>query len=373
MPSRLFSPLMLRELEIPNRVVVAPMCQYSAADGTPGDWHLMHLGGFALSGVGLMFTEATAVEAAGRITPGCTGLYSDENEQGFARVMEFCRKHGAAKVGMQLAHAGRKASCALPWDGGLGLMSEADGGWQTYGPSGTAFAETSPVPLVMERADMNRIRDAFVQATERSLRLGFDVIELHSAHGYLLHEFLSPLSNERDDDYGGDLENRMRYPLEVFSAVRAVWPEDRPLGVRLSSTDWRDGGWTIEDSVIYSRRLKELGCDFIDASGGGNTPDRPPVGTSGEGYQVPFAEQIKKEAGIATIAVGMIRDPQFAENIVASGQADMVALARGLLYDPRWAWHAAEELGADAPYPVQYIRAHPENWPKAFPATRKAD
>jgi len=371
MPSHLFSPLALRGVEISNRVVVAPMCQYSAEDGTPNDWHLMHLGGFALSGAGLMFIEATAVEAAGRITPGCTGLYSDGNEQGFGRVVEFCRKHGSAKIGIQLAHAGRKASCALPWDGGLGL-SETEGGWQTFGPSDTAFADTSPVPKAMNQGDMDRVRDAFVEASERSLRLDIDVLELHSAHGYLLHEFLSPLSNQRGDEYGGDLENRMRYPLEVFSAIRAAWPENRPLGVRISSTDWRDGGWTIEDSVIYSRRLKDLGCDFIDASGGGNTPDRPPVGTSGEGYQVGFAEQIKKEAEIPTIAVGMIRDPHFAENVVASGQADMVALARGLLYDPRWAWHAAEELGADAPYPKQYIRAHPENWPKAFPIRNRA-
>ena len=370
MPSVLFSPLKLRGLELQNRVVVAPMCQYSAEDGSATDWHLMHLGGFALSGVGLMIVEATGVEAAGRITPGCLGLYSDENEQALSRVLTFCRQHGSAKIGMQLAHAGRKASAALPWGGGTSLDDD-NGGWQTYGPSAVPFADGWRVPKAMDRADMDRIRDAFVEATRRSMRLGFDLIELHAAHGYLMHEFLSPISNRREDEYGGSLENRMRFPLEVFSAIRDVWPQDKPLGVRVSSTEWIDGGWTLENSIVFAGRLKELGCDFIDASGGGNSPDRPPVGTSGEGYQVEFAERIKKDADIATIAVGMIRDPHFAENIVASGQADMVALARGLLYDPRWAWHAAEELGASAPYPKQYMRAHPDTWPKAFPNRNK--
>jgi len=366
MSSALFSPIKLRELEVLNRVVVAPMCQYSAEDGSVTDWHLMHLGGFALSGVGLMIVEATGVEAAGRITPGCVGLYSDENEQALSRVLKFCREHGSAKIGMQLAHAGRKASAAVPWNGGTSLSAE-DGSWQTYGPSAIPFADGWHTPKAMDRSDMDRIRDAFVEGTRRSLRLGFDLIELHAAHGYLLHQFLSPISNQRDDEYGGSLENRMRFPLEVFTAVRDVWPEDKPMGVRVSSTEWIEGGWTLEDSIVFAGRLKELGCDFIDASGGGNSPDRPPVGTSGPGYQVEFAEQIKKQADIPTIAVGMIRDPHLAESIVASGQADMIALARGLLYDPRWAWHAAEELGASAPYPKQYLRAHPDTWPKAFP------
>ncbi len=371
MTSALFSPIKLRELELENRVIVSPMCQYSADDGSATDWHLMHLGNFALSGVGLLMVEASGVEAAGRITPGCLGIYSDDNERALDRVLKFCRQHGAAKIGMQLAHAGRKASTALPWNGGAPLGDD-EGGWQTYGPSAVAFADGWRTPKAMQRVDLDRIRDAFVEAARRCLRLDFDLIELHAAHGYLMHEFLSPISNRREDEYGGSPENRMRYPLEVFAAVRDVWPENRPLGVRVSASEWIEGGWTLDDSVVFAGKLKGLGCDFIDASGGGNSPDRPPVGTSGQGYQVDFAERIKKDADIPTIAVGMIRDPEFAENIVASGQADMVALARGLLYDPRWAWHAAEELGASAAYPAQYIRAHPDNWPKAFPNRDKS-
>jgi len=366
MSKALFSPLKLRDLEIENRIVVAPMCQYSADNGSVTDWHLVHLGGMALSGAGMIIVEATGVEADGRITPGCVGLYSDDNEQALKRVLAFCREHGSAKIGIQLAHAGRKASSALPWNGGASLGDD-DGGWATFGPSAIPFSEGGRIPKEMDRADMDRIRDAFVQAAERSQRLGFDLAELHAAHGYLMHAFLSPLSNQRQDEYGGSLENRMRFPLEIFTAIRNAWPETKPLGVRVSATDWIEGGWTLDETVIFASKLKQLGCDFIDASGGGSTADRPPVGTSGPGYQVEFSERIKKDADILTIAVGMIRDPQLAENIVASGQADMVALARGYLYDPRWAWHAAEELGASAPYPKQYLRAHPDTWPKAFP------
>lgn len=366
MTSALFSSIALRELEIPNRIVVAPMCQYSAENGVANDWHLMHLGGLALSGVGMMITEAIGVEAQGRITPGCLGLYDDEQEQALDRVIRFCRRYGEAKIALQLAHAGRKASIALPWNGGAALEPSA-GGWLTTSSSALPFADGWPTPSPMSLADMDRVRDAFVQAAERAARLDVDAIELHAAHGYLLNQFLSPIANHRDDEYGGSLENRMRYPLDVFAAVRAVWPEDKPLGVRISATDWQEPGWTIEESVVLAGELKALGCDFIDVSSGGNTADRPPVANIEQGYQVPLSERIKAEAGIPTIAVGMIRDPQYAEDVIASGKADFVALARGLLYEPRWAWRAAEELGADAPYPPQYIRAHPKNWPNAFP------
>ena len=366
MAHALFTPFAMRGLELANRIVVAPMCQYSADDGRATDWHLMHLGQFAVSGVGLMFTEAVVVEARGRITPGCLGLYNDEQEEALARVVAFCRKHGQAKIGIQLAHAGRKASSALPWDGVTGL-AEGEGGWPVIGPSPIAFADTWPAPAEMDREHMDEVRQAFVAATMRAVRLDADTVEVHGAHGYLLSSFLSPIANKRTDDYGGSTDNRMRFPLEVFAAVRDAWPEDKPLGFRMSATDWDDDGWTIEESVELARRLKELGCDFVDASSGGNTPNRPPVAGSGQGYQVPLAEQIKRQAGIATIAVGMIRDPRYADQIVESGKADLVALARGMLYEPHWAWRAAEELGESAAYPNQYLRSHPDTWPKAFP------
>ena len=366
MTSALFSPIALRGLEISNRILVSPMCQYSAENGVPNDWHLVHLGGLSLSGAGMMTMEATGVEAQGRITPGCLGLYNDEQEQAFDRVIRFCRRHGKAKIALQLAHAGRKASAALPWDGGAALDPGA-GGWPTASSSDLPFADGWPAPNPMSRAEMDRVLGAFVQAAERAARLDVDAIELHAAHGYLLSQFLSPIANHRDDDYGGGLENRMRYPLEVAAAVRAVWPEDKPLGVRISATDWQQPGWTIEDSVVLAGELKALGCDYIDASSGGNRAVRAPAFNSKQGFQVQLSEQIKAEAGIPTIAVGMIRDPRFAEDVIASGKADFVALARGLLYEPRWAWRAAEELGAEAPYPPQYLRAHPKNWPNAFP------
>jgi len=371
MTSALFSPFAMRSVELPNRVVVAPMCQYSAVDGQLTDWHLMHLGGYAASGAGLVFVEATGVEAIGRITPGCPGLHNDEQEASFARVIAACKKYGVAKIGIQLAHAGRKASTGLPWEGGTPL-TEDQGAWQTIGPSATAFNEGWRTPKPMDRADMDRVREAFVQATKRAARLDVDVIELHMAHGYLLNQFLSPIANQRDDDYGGSIDNRMRFPLEVFSAVRDAWPDGKPLGVRISATDYDDPGWTIDDSVVFATRLKELGCDFVDCSSGGNSAARPPVANLGQGYQVPFAAQVKEEAEIATIAVGMIRDPQYAEEVVTSGKADLIAIARGFLYEPGWAHRAAEELGGTAPYPEQYLRAMPENWSRAFPGRGKA-
>ena len=358
MSSKLFSPIKFRNLECTNRVVVAPMCQYSAIDGIANDWHMMHLGHLSLGGSGLLITEATSVSTDGRITPGCLGLHNDEQEAGLKRVADFCHQIGEAHFAVQLAHAGRKASTAAPWDGGQSL-SDADGAWPTIAPSAIAFTDGWHVPKAMDRADMDRVRDDFVAATKRCERIGVDLIELHAAHGYLLSEFLSPIANNRDDEYGGSLENRMRFPLEVFAAVRAAWPADKPLGVRISATDWNTPGWTIEESVVFSRALKALGCDFIDCSTGGNSPDRPPVSTGEQGYQVTFAHQVREQAEIPTIAVGKILEADYAESVIANGEADMVALARGMLQDPRWSWHAAAKLGAEAPYPPQYARSKP--------------
>jgi 2,4-dienoyl-CoA reductase-like NADH-dependent reductase (Old Yellow Enzyme family) len=355
MATKLFSPISLRSLDLANRIVVAPMCQYSAVDGTMTDWHLMHLGQFAVSGAGLVFVEATGVEAAGRITHGCTGLYSDENEAAMARVIKFFRAYGSAKIGIQIGHAGRKASVDLPWKGGSALAAD-NGAWQTVAPSAVAFDPSWHVPEAMTEATLDRVRDGFIQATRRAVRLGFDAIEVHSAHGYLLHTFLSPLSNRRDDKYGGSLENRMRYPLEVFDVVRAEWPEDKPLGVRFSASDWVEGGWDIEGSVAYSHALKERGCDFVDVSSGGLSPDQKI--DLGPGYQAHFAAEIRRETGLPVMAVGMITDPVQAETILKTGQADMVSLARGMLFDPRWPWHAAVALGDQAAFPAQYMRAH---------------
>jgi len=300
--------------------------------------------------------EATGVEPEGRITPGCTGLWSDENEAAMARVIRFFRDYSAAKIGIQLGHAGRKASVDVPWRGGAPLTA-GNGAWQTVGPSAVPFGNWH-VPEAMNGQTMQRIKDAFVQSARRASRLGFDAVEIHSAHGYLLHQFLSPLSNRRDDSYGGSLDNRMRFPLEVFDLVRAEWPEDKPLGVRFSATDWVEGsGWDLEDAVVYAQALKERGCDFFDVSSGGNSPEQKIA--VGPGYQVRFAAEIRRATGVATMTVGMITDPIQAETILKSGQADMVALARGMLYDPRWPWHAAEALGGEAAFPPQYKRAHP--------------
>jgi 2,4-dienoyl-CoA reductase-like NADH-dependent reductase (Old Yellow Enzyme family) len=336
--------------------MVSPMCQYSAADGNAGDWHLIHLGQLALSGVGLLCVEATAVEAIGRITPSCLGLYSDDNETALRRVLTALRQHSDTPLAIQLAHAGRKASSHTPWDGGKLLAPEA-GGWESIAPSALPFSSSEPPPREMNAADLARVRESFVHAAQRAARLGFDAIELHAAHGYLLHTFLSPLSNRRGDRYGGSLENRMRFPLEVFSAVRKVWPEAKPLGMRISASDWIEGGWDLPQSIEFSRQLKALGCDWIDASSGGLAPEQKII--LGPGYQVPFAEAIRRESGIPTIAVGLITEPQQAEDLIAAGRADMVALARGMLYEPHWAWRAAAELGAQVQAPKQYWRAPP--------------
>ncbi|MEO1718884.1 MAG: NADH:flavin oxidoreductase/NADH oxidase [Pseudomonadota bacterium] len=356
MTSMLFSPITMRNLTLANRTVVAPMCQYSAHHGTANDWHLMHLGQFAVSGVGLVFVEATGVEPEGRITPGCVGLYSDENEEGLARVIRFYRDYGAAKIGLQLGHAGRKASAHVPWNGGRALGPD-DGAWQTVAPSAVAYGPGWHEPEALGDNSLNRVRTAFVQATERALRLDFDALEVHAAHGYLLHQFLSPTSNHRADAYGGSEENRMRFPLEVFDAVRAAWPEDRPLGVRFSATDWIEGSWDLEHAIGFAEALKAHGCDFFDVSSGGLAPAQKIV--SAPGYQTRFAAEVKRATGVATMAVGRITEAHQAETILQSGQADMVAFARGMLYDPRWPWHAAATLGDDAPFPPQYARSHP--------------
>ena len=355
MNSHLFSPFSLRSLNLDNRIIVSPMCEYSAVDGNATDWHLMHLGQFATGGYGLVITEAAAVEPRGRITPQCLGIWSDENEEALARVMRFCRKYGQAKMGIQLAHAGRKASTHLPWEG-RNPLSDSEGAWETVSSSSNPQDEGWHTPKAMDRDDMKVVKRAFLEAVERSERLGFDMIEVHSAHGYLLHEFLSPISNTRNDEFGGPIENRMRYPLEVFAAMREVWPEKKPMGLRLSATDWEENGWTPEDSVIYAKNLKELGCDYICASSGGISGNTRLE--LGEGYQVDFADKIRREADIPTMAVGMIYDPHHSESIVADGKADMVALARGLLFDPHWPVRAAAALDVAATSPPQYERAY---------------
>lgn len=356
MTSKLFQPIKLRNLALENRIMVSPMCQYSAVDGCMTDWHLAHLGMLANSGAALLCFEMTDVEPIGRITPGCSGLYSDANETALARVVAHCRTYGQAKLGLQLAHAGRKASTAAPWAAGKSLAPE-DGGWQPVAPSAIAMGEGELVPRALSRAEIKALVAKFADSTRRAERIGFDAIELHSAHGYLMHEFLSPLSNRRDDEYGGILDNRMRFPLEVFAAVRAAWPDHKPIGVRVSCTDWAEGGWDIEQTVAFARELKKLGCDWIDASSGGLVKNQ--VIPVSPGYQVQFAERIRADVGIATIAIGLITEARQAEKIVAEGRSDMVALARGFLWDPRWAWHAAIELGVTPHMPPQYLRARP--------------
>lgn len=368
MRTKLFSPIRLGALELSNRIVVAPMCQYTAEEGSMTDWHLMHLGQFAVSGAGLVIVEATGVEPEGRITHGCTGLWSDANEAAMAPVIRFFRSHGVAKIGIQLGHAGRKASVHVPWKGG-GSLKPGEGAWQTVSASALPFG-TWHVPEAMTGQTMGRVKAAFAQAAERALRLDYDLVELHSAHGYLLHQFLSPLSNRRDDTYGGSLENRMRFPLEVFDAVRAVWPQGRPLGVRFSATDWVEGGWDIEGSVAYARALEARGCDFLHVSSGGNSPEQKI--DIGPGYQTGFAAVVKRAVGIPVISVGMITEPVQAETILKTGQADLVALARGVLFDPRWPWHAAVALGENGAFPVQYQRAHPSLLSQPVPGNAPA-
>ncbi len=362
--SALFSPARLRGLALDNRVVVSPMCQYSAEDGTATDWHMMHLGSLSNSGADLLILEATAVERAGRITHGCLGLYSDENEQALKKVIDACRRFGAAKIGIQLGHAGRKASSKRPWESKGPSDPLTENPWQTKAPSAIPYADGWHTPTAMTAADMEELLAAFVAATRRADRIGIDLIEVHGAHGYLLHQFLSPLSNRREDAWGGSLENRMRFPLEVFRAMRAAWPETKPMGMRVSAVEWVEGGITIEDTIAFARRLKDLGCDFIDVSTGGNHPAQRIQ--LGPGYQVQFAEAIKKAVDIPVMAVGLITDAQQAEAIIAEGRADFVALARAFLDDPHWGRHAAYQLGAEPKCPPQHRRAMPNVWQPAL-------
>ena len=362
--SLLFTPLRLRSLELANRIQVSPMCQYSAVDGSMNDWHLMHYGSLALSGAGLLVMEATHVTAQGRITHGCSGLYSDENEAAMARVLRFCRTHSGMAIGVQLGHAGRKASSERPWEGRGSLQAGADP-WPVAGASALPFAEGWPAPQALDRAGLQAVREAFVRSTERAATLGFDLVEVHSAHGYLLSTFLSPLSNRRSDEYGGSLENRMRFPLETFEAMRAVWPAERPMGVRIHGTDWTDGGWTVEDAVVYAAALKSRGCDYVTVSSGG-VASSAKIGV-GPGYQVPLAEVVRRETGMVTCAVGMITGAAQAEAIIAQGRADQVALARGMLFNKHWPWAAAAALGAQVTLPPQYARAGATTWPGTIP------
>ncbi|MEA2933894.1 MAG: hypothetical protein QOD74_540 [Variibacter sp.] len=355
--SSLFSSITLRGLTIPNRIAVAPMCQYIADDGCMHDWHLMHLGQFAVSGAGLVMTEMTDVEPNGRIGPYCVGLYSDECEAAMRRVVEFCRKFGGAKLGIQLAHAGRKSSVLPPWQGRRSVPV-SQGGWRPVGPSPISVFADQPPPRELSRSDIETLVDAFVAAVRRADRLGFDLIELHGAHGYLIHQFLSPISNQRTDEYGGSLENRMRFPLDVFRSMRAAWPSHKPMGAKISARDWCSGGWSMDDTVEYCRQLRDLGCDFVVVSSGGIVWDEK-IPTA-PGFQVAFAEQIRRSVGVPVCAVGLITDAQQANDIVSSGAADMVALARGMLWDPRWSWHAADALGSDCFVPNQYTRARPQ-------------
>lgn len=354
--SALFSPISLGKLQLKNRIAIAPMCQYSAEEGSATSWHLIHLGHLALSGAGLLFIEATAVEPEGRISPADLGLWSDANEEALGGVLRAVRQHSSMPIAIQLGHAGRKASTSAPWHGGH-VVPPQEGGWQTLAPSALPYDEGGDAPIALDEAGLQRVRDAFAAAARRADRLGIDAIEVHAAHGYLLHQFLSPLSNRRDDQYGGSLHGRMRFPLEVFDAVRASFSADKPVGIRVSATDWVDGGWDLEQTVAFAKELQQRGCAFIDVSSGGLSPLQRIA--LGPGYQVPFAERIKRESGMPTIAVGMITEADQAEGIVGAGMADMVALARGMLYNPRWPWHAAVKLGAHVDAPPQYWRAQP--------------
>ena len=351
--SQLFTALKIGDVSFRNRIFVSPMCQYSAHDGMPNDWHLVHLGSRAVGGAGMVMVEATAVRPEGRISLGDTGIWSDTHAEAFARITRFIQAQGAVPA-IQLAHAGRKASTDLPWHGGQPLATAA-GGWIPLAPSAIPFADNFPPPYELSATELDELVAAFVAAAQRALEAGFQCIELHLAHGYLLHEFLSPLANQRDDDYGGSLENRMRLPMRVASAVRELWPANLPLLVRISATDWVDGGWDLDQSMELCRCLKDIGVDLIDCSSGGMVPNA--VIPAGPGFQTAFAERIRQEVGIATAAVGLITAPEQAEHILRTGQADAVFLARELLRDPYWPLHAAKVLRTDVIWPVQYERA----------------
>lgn len=360
----LFKPIRIRNLELSNRIIIAPMCQYSAQHGCMNDWHLIHLGQLALSGAALLTIEATGVSPEGRITYGDVGLYNDETEAAMRRVLDGVRHWSNMPIAIQLNHAGRKASTEVPWAGGGPLPASDPHGWQVEAPSAIPFAEGYQTPVALDDAGLARVREAFAAAARRAARLGIDVVQLHAAHGYLLHQFLSPLSNQRTDAYGGSVENRMRFPLEVFDAVRAAFPAEKVVTVRVSATDWVAGGLDVTQIVAFAKALEARGCDAIHVSSGGLDPaQKIPVGP---GYQVPLARAVKAAVDMPVVAVGLITEAEQAEAIVATGDADMIALARTILYDPRWPWHAAAELGAQVRAPKQYLRSQPSRFKHLF-------
>jgi 2,4-dienoyl-CoA reductase-like NADH-dependent reductase (Old Yellow Enzyme family) len=362
--SVLFSPLTVGGLKLANRIVIAPMCQYSAVDGGMTDWHLIHLGHLALSGAALLTIEATAVLPEGRISYADVGLWSDETEAAMGRVLDGVRRWSGMPIAVQLAHAGRKASTEVPWKGGAQIPPGEKNGWQTVAPSALPFEEGETPPQALDREGLAQVRQAFAEAARRAARLGLDAVQIHAAHGYLLHEFLSPLSNRRDDEYGGSLENRMRFPLEVFDAVRAAFPADRPVSIRVSGTDWAEGGWNIDETIALAQALEARGCAAIHVSSGALTPaQRIPVGPS---YQVPLARAVKAATRMPVIAVGLITGFEQAEAIVGTGDADLIALARTILYNPRWPWHAAAHFGARVRGPDQYLRSQPRQYRDLF-------
>jgi 2,4-dienoyl-CoA reductase-like NADH-dependent reductase (Old Yellow Enzyme family) len=362
--SALFTPFRVGALELSNRIVIAPMCQYSAVDGCMTDWHVIHLGHLALSGAALLTIEATAVLPEARITYADVGLWNDATEAAIARTLESIRRWSDIPIAIQLAHAGRKASTEVPWKGGVQVPPDHPNGWQTFAPSAIPFEAGQQPPVALDRDGLTRVRQAFAAAAQRAARLGVDAVQLHCAHGYLLHEFLSPLSNRRDDEYGGSLENRMRFPLEVFDAVRAAFPADLAVSMRVSGTDWADGGWDIDQTIAFARALEARGCAAMHVSSGGLTPAQQiPVGPS---YQVPLARAVKKATRMPVIAVGLITEFEQAEAIVGTGDADLIALARTILYNPRWPWHAAAHFGAQVKAPDQYLRSQPRQYPDLF-------
>jgi 2,4-dienoyl-CoA reductase-like NADH-dependent reductase (Old Yellow Enzyme family) len=361
---KLFEPITVGALTLCNRIIIAPMCQYSAVDGGMTDWHLIHLGHLALSSAALLTIEATAVLPQGRITYGDVGLWDDATEAALARVLDGVRRHSDIPIAIQLSHAGRKASTEVPWRGGKQIAPAAANGWQTEAPSAVAFAADENAPTALDHDGLMRIRDAFAAAAVRAARLGIDAVQLHGAHGYLLHQFLSPLSNHRTDAYGGSLENRLRFPLEVFDAVRAAFPSDRPVTMRVSGSDWVEGGWDVAGTIAFAQALEARGCAAIHISSGGLDPRQAiPVGPS---YQVPLARAVKQATAMPVIAVGMITDYEQAEAIIGTGDADMIALARAMLYDPRWPWHAAAALGGHVTAPKQYLRSQPRQYRALF-------
>jgi 2,4-dienoyl-CoA reductase-like NADH-dependent reductase (Old Yellow Enzyme family) len=360
----LFKPIRVRNLELSNRIVIAPMCQYSAENGCMNAWHLIHLGQLALSGAGLLTIEATGVSPEARITYGDVGLYDDDTEAAMRHVLEGVRRWSNMPIAIQLNHAGRKASTEVPWVGGGPLPASPPHGWQVEAPSAIPFAEGYQTPHALDADGLVRVRDAFAAAAKRAARLAIDAVQLHAAHGYLLHQFLSPLSNHRTDAYGGSLENRMRFPLEVFDAVRAAFPHEKPVTIRVSATDWVENGLDVEEIITFAKALEARGCDAIHVSSGGLHPGQKiPVGPS---YQVPLARAVKAAVQMPVVAVGLITEPAQAEAIVSTGDADMIALARTVLYDPRWPWHAAAELGAQVRAPKQYLRCQPSTLKHLF-------